>query len=162
MPFLKKTKHKPAPPSSSLHSLKITTTMNPPSENPRSLGLLSICGHRCLHPRDEESNWMATLKTACKSFPASGPHNWDVAKTGQCLLKRSRGRLSYTLLAEGALVFSCLQDCTLNTFLALIPSWCSHQGWVLTNKLFIELKGACSLIVLLNVLYLILFILPAA
>lgn len=45
--------------------------------------------------------------------------------------------------------------------ISLNPSCLLDQGWVRTNELFIKLEGACRLIILLSVLYLILFILLA-
>lgn len=100
------------------------------------------------------------------------PLNWGVAKTGRCLPKRSRGRLSDTLLAEGALVASCPPTESHTRYISRPHSLWGFppgpgsptqalyqiQGWVLTHKPLIELKGACRLTLVFLVQYLILFI----
>lgn len=96
----------------------------------------------------------------CKFSSASGWSDWDVAQTRR-LLRQSRINVPYTLLAEkteGALAFSCLRCIVLGIFLSPSPSCFLYEGLILTNKLFIKLKGACILIILVNVLHLILFI----
>lgn len=58
-------------------------------------------------------------------------------------------------------MFSGLQYIVLSTFLSLNPTWFLNQGWVFINKFFIKLKGAWSLIPLLDVLCWVLFMLLA-
>lgn len=147
--------------------------MDPPSETPESLGLLSIlCTDVFIPETRRVIGWQHRKQRASCAPRRAPPLNWGVAKTGRCLPKRSRGRLSDTLLAEGALVASCPPTESHTRYISRPHSLWGFppgpgsptqalyqiQGWVLTHKPFIELKGACRLTLVFLVQYLILFI----
>lgn len=113
---------------------------------------------RRLHPRNKGCNWMATLEEACKFCPDSGLCNWDVTKMEDAASCSNLKFLSQAFPAEkaGGAWCSVVYKVLFSIYSLSLDSSCFlYQGWILTNKLFIKLKGACSLIILLNVLCLI-------